>query len=71
MKKQINLNISGMSCSHCVMTVKNALSKENGVKKVNVDLEKKEANVMVKDKVTSESLISAVEKAGYGASVKE
>ena len=70
MKKQIDLTISGMSCSHCVMTVTKALSGEKGVKKVNVDLDKKEATVTAKDNVTPESLIAAVEKSGYKAAVK-
>jgi copper chaperone CopZ len=70
MKNQINLNITGMNCSHCVITVTKTLSREKGVKKVNVDLDKNEAVVTVKDNVTPESLIKAVENSGYGASVK-
>jgi copper chaperone len=34
----ITLNVSGMSCEHCVKAVKNALSAIAGVKDINVSL---------------------------------
>lgn len=70
MKKQILLNITGMSCNHCVMNVTNALSGKSGVKKVKVDLKKNEATVTVKEDILPEILISAVKEAGYEASLK-
>ena len=43
MRKKIS--IEGMSCSHCVNHVTNALSEIDGVKNVNVNLEDKYAMV--------------------------
>ena len=34
------LNVQGMTCNHCVQTVKGSLEKINGVKSVAVTLEK-------------------------------
>ena len=70
MNKQIELNIEGMSCNHCVMTVTNALSGKSGVKDVKVNLDKKEALLEVNDDVNPDNLISAVKEAGYDASLK-
>lgn len=39
------IQIEGMSCNHCKMSVEKALSGISGVKSVQVDLEKKIATV--------------------------
>jgi copper chaperone len=62
MKKKIN--IEGMSCNHCVMHVKNALSEVEGVKLVEVNLQGKYAIVEFEG-TTDEALKFAVEDAGY------
>lgn len=65
---EIKLNVEGMTCGHCQMSVKKALENVKGVKSAVVDLEKKSALVTYKsDKVTEESLIHAVADAGYRA----
>ena len=65
---EIKLNVEGMTCGHCQMSVKKALENIKGVKSAVVDLEKKSALVTYKsDKVTEESLIHAVTDAGYRA----
>lgn len=65
---EIKLNVEGMTCGHCQMSVKKALENVKGVKSAVVDLEKKSALVNYKsDKVTEESLIQAVTDAGYRA----
>ncbi|PRR75902.1 CopZ family metallochaperone [Clostridium thermopalmarium] len=62
MKKR--LNIDGMSCNHCVMHVKNALMEVEGVKNVEVNLDKKFAMVEGEN-LEDSKMISAVEDAGY------
>ena len=60
-------NITGMSCAACSSRVEKAVSKVNGVKSVSVSLL---TNSMgVEGSASDESIIAAVEKAGYGASV--
>jgi len=58
--------IEGMSCSHCSESVKKALSKIEGVKEVNVDLNKKIA-VVDADNVDDDVLAGAVNDAGFEA----
>lgn len=70
MKKQIDLNITGMSCNHCVMTIESALTGKPGVKDVKVDLNKKEARITITDAIEPDALISVIEELGYGATVK-
>ena len=60
-------NVTGMSCAACSSRVEKAVSKVNGVKSVYVSLL---TNSMgVEGSASDESIIAAVEKAGYGASV--
>lgn len=60
-------NVTGMSCAACSSRVEKAVSKVNGVKSVSVSLL---TNSMgVEGSASDESIIAAVEKAGYGASV--
>lgn len=56
--------IEGMSCSHCVSHVKEALSGIEGVLSVAVNLEGKYALVNVNN-VTDEQLKEAIEDEGY------
>ena len=62
MKKIIK--IEGMSCNHCVMAVKNALSEVEGVSKVDVKLEDKQA-VVEGENLVDEMLKEVIEEAGY------
>lgn len=60
-------NVTGMSCAACSSRIEKAVSKVNGVKSVSVSLL---TNSMgVEGSASDESIIAAVEKAGYGASV--
>ena len=62
-------DVSGMSCSACSARVEKAVSKIDGVSSCNVNLL---ANSMtVSGDVTSDEIITAVEKAGYGAKIHE
>ena len=63
MKTQ-ELKIEGMSCAHCVMHVKNELSKLTGLKIESVEIGK--ARVQFDEStVTPDQLAKAIEDAGY------
>ncbi|AHF10787.1 MULTISPECIES: heavy-metal-associated domain-containing protein [Dehalobacter] len=64
MKKKIA--IEGMSCSHCVSHVKEALSEFEGVTEVNVNLESKTAILESLSDIKDEAIQFAIEDAGYG-----
>ena len=67
---EVTLNIQGMTCGHCQMTVLNALKKVKGVKEVEVNLKTNKAIVKYKtDKTEIDNLIKAVEDSGYKAFV--
>ena len=63
----LKLKVEGMTCNHCVMSVKKALLKVPGVEKAEVSLERAEA--LVEGKVDPEALIRAVEEEGYRAAL--
>lgn len=68
----ITLSVPGMTCAACPITVKKALSKVEGVSKVDVGFEKREAVVTFDDAKTSvPKLTKATEDAGYPSSVKQ
>lgn len=60
-------NVTGMTCSACSSRVEKAVSKVSGVDMCQVNLLTNSMNV--EGTATSESIIQAVEKAGYGASL--
>ncbi|MES2639000.1 MAG: heavy metal-associated domain-containing protein [Myxococcota bacterium] len=60
----ITLGIDGMSCGGCVLSVEKALGRVEGVTKVVVTLEKKEAVVEGKN-LDRQRLADAVADAGY------
>lgn len=62
----IELNITGMTCDHCVRSVTNALKDVPGVEDVTVSLEKSEA-IVRGDSVEVAALVAAVEEEEYGA----
>lgn len=63
MKKRIT--IEGMSCSHCVGHVSEALKEICGVKNVWVNLDEKNATVELAHDVEDNKLKEAVIEAGY------
>ncbi|WP_460007252.1 heavy-metal-associated domain-containing protein [Methanogenium cariaci] len=64
--KKIHLPVTGMVCDGCVTSVKDALESVAGVKKADVSLEKKEAEVTYDPaQATKEKLKKAVKNAGY------
>ena len=65
--KKVELTVSGMSCAHCVETVRSALTAVDGVADVDVSLAGGHASVKAHDRANEEGLVQAVEQAGYRA----
>jgi len=64
--KTVTLNVSGMTCAACPITVKKALEKVSGVSKIDVRYEKKQVVVMFEDTKTNvDALVNATTNAGY------
>lgn len=67
----VTLAVPGMTCAACPITVKQAISRVDGVNKVNVSFDKREAVVTFDDaKASVQKLTQATESAGYSSSVK-
>jgi copper chaperone len=60
---EIILQVEGMSCGHCKMSVENALKAVAGVTSASVDLEKKQA--LVTGTADRAALVKAVEDVGF------
>uniref|UniRef100_E6QS90 Putative Copper-exporting ATPase-fragment CopA n=1 Tax=mine drainage metagenome TaxID=410659 RepID=E6QS90_9ZZZZ len=65
---ETTLQISGMTCNHCVMSVTRTLQKVPGVENVQVDLAEGEA--VVRGNASVEAMVAAVKATGYGAEVE-
>ena len=64
--KTVTLNVSGMTCPACPITVKKALNKVQGVSQVEIIYEKKQAVVTFDDtKTNTKALVKATTDAGY------
>lgn len=70
MSEQAVLSVQGMSCQHCVKTIKTKVSELSGVKGVEVDLAGAKAKIDYEPRQTSVSqIIAAIEDEGYEASL--
>ncbi|MFD2643675.1 heavy metal translocating P-type ATPase [Pseudomonas japonica] len=65
----VELNIGGMTCASCAGRVERALNKLPGVRSVSVNLASERAHVELLGQLDSATLIAAVERAGYSASL--
>jgi mercuric ion binding protein len=64
--KTVTLNVSGMTCAACPITVKKAIEKVGGVSKVEVQFDKKQVLVTFDDaKTNTDALVKATTDAGY------
>lgn len=66
---ETKLNITGMTCQHCVKAVETALKAVPGVESVKVSLPDRSATVT--GSVDSPALIAAVTEEGYQAEVAQ
>ena len=64
-KMKKTMKVEGMMCDHCKMHVQKALASVDGVKEAEVDLNKKEATVLLSKDVPDKLLMDAVTEAGY------
>jgi copper chaperone len=64
---EITINIEGMSCQHCVMSVKKAIGALKGIEQSEVSV----GNAVVKydeSRLKKEEIEAAIENAGYKVS---
>ena len=64
--KQVDLSITGMSCSSCVNSIEKSLNKLPGVR-ATVNLAMESAHIIVPVKMDESELIAAVKASGYSA----
>ncbi|MBC3270603.1 copper resistance metal-translocating P1-type ATPase CueA [Pseudomonas sp. SWRI81] len=68
-RQTLELSIDGMTCASCVGRVERALKKVPGVNSVSVNLANERAHLQLLGQVDAQTLLDAVSKAGYSASV--
>ena len=62
------LNVDGITCEHCVATIKEAVGILDGVFSVDVDIEKKQVVVEFDEKLAKpEDFILKIEEVGFEA----
>lgn len=64
-----DLPISGMTCASCAGRVERALARVPGVSNVTVNLASERAHVLATPQTDPDTLIAAVDRAGYGATL--
>ncbi|TAL88306.1 MAG: mercury resistance system periplasmic binding protein MerP [Rhodanobacter sp.] len=70
--QSVTLSVPGMTCAACPFTVRSALSRVDGVEKVAVIFNRREAVVTFDDaKTTPQQLTRATADAGYPSNVKQ
>ncbi|RON16352.1 copper-transporting ATPase [Pseudomonas brassicacearum] len=70
-RHSLELSIDGMTCASCIGRVERALTKVPGVQSVSVNLANERAHLELLGQIDPQTLIAAVTKAGYSASVWE
>lgn len=62
----LKLNVNGMSCEHCVKSIKNGLLEKNGITLVEVSLKEKSVKIDYADEViTIDEIRNIIEEIGY------
>jgi copper ion binding protein len=63
---KILLNVEGITCDHCVKTVKEAIIKIDGILSIEVDIEKKQVTVVFDEKIAkSQDVVEAIGEVGF------
>lgn len=57
--------VEGMKCNHCSKKVENALLKIDSIKKVKINIEKKEVTIFSKEEVPIGKIKNIIEEIGY------
>jgi copper chaperone CopZ len=68
-KAKVKINVSGMTCNHCEMRVKNELMKIEGIQQADVSAKKNSAVIKLSKEIPENVILKAVEDAGYKASL--
>lgn len=68
--EKLSFDITGMTCAACSARVEKAVKGIEGVAEVSVNLLKNSMTCEAEGRERSDEIIKAIEKAGYGASVK-
>jgi copper chaperone CopZ len=63
--KKIKMNVTGMTCGHCVVSVNNAVNKVRGVIEVDTSLSKGETTILALEDINIEDIKKNIENAGY------
>lgn len=61
----VTYQVSGMTCGHCVQSVKTEVSKLGGVTNVEIDLDSGQVMVTSEQAIDDAALRAAVDEAGY------
>jgi copper chaperone len=69
MAQTIELNVTGMTCDHCVHAVTSAVKDVDGVAEAEVSLENKSA-LIKGDGIDLQKIFEAIEEEGYAATLK-
>ncbi len=65
-KQKIELKVEGISCSHCVMSIENAVGALKGVSSVKVDLKNKKTKLEFDpEQISLEEIKEVIEDQGY------
>ena len=60
-----DFDVPGISCDHCQAAIEQGVGEVTGVRSVHVDVDAKTVSVATDDVVTRESLVAAIDEAGY------
>lgn len=67
--QKVVLDVQGMTCSLCVISVNQALRETEGVVKAKASLKTHQTEVIVAEGFPTETLLKAVAKTGYSATL--
>lgn len=65
MSETTTWHVTGMTCGHCVASVREEIGELPGVERVDVVLDSGEVTVVSADPLDREAVSAAVEEAGY------
>ncbi len=65
--KTIEFTVTGMTCGHCEMSVREEVGEISGVDAIDVSAQTGRLVVTATDAVTDEQVLAAVDEAGYTA----
>ncbi len=68
LRQSVELDLQGMTCASCAGRIEKKLNRVEGVQ-ASVNYATEKAHVLAEPGISTEDLISTVEKAGYGASI--